>query len=103
VKSIVNKLKDAWWLLPAITMLLLSQFDWDYSYYELLRVVVCFSSLFIVYRYRSALESKTAIFLYTGIAVLFNPFIPIHLDRSAWAIIDFGTAFIFLREFFSKD
>lgn len=84
-------------------MLLLSQFDWDYSYYQILRVVVCFSSLFLAYQYRNVFESEGPIFLYVSIALLFNPIIPVHLDRFIWALIDFGTAFIFLKEVFGKN
>jgi len=102
MKSIVSRVKAKWWLFPAIILLLLSQFNWDYSYYQLLRVVVCFSSVFLAYSYSNETDAGNKTVLYSMIALLFNPIFPIHLDRFIWAVLDFGTAFIIIREVCSK-
>ncbi len=83
------------YLIPAIILLLISQLDWAYGFYQLLRVVVTFTA---VYHASSLYDRGNELWsLYAGIAVLFNPFLPVHLDRSNWAIIDLVTAFIFVR------
>lgn len=87
-----------WYLIPASILLLISQFDWAYGFYQLLRVVVTFTAVYhasVLYN-----QEKESWWLYAGIAVLFNPFLPVHLDRSIWAILDFATAVVFIRGVF---
>lgn len=62
-----------------------------YGFYTLLRLVVCGTSCYIAF---FAFEGQRKIIAYiTGfIALLFNPIIPIHLDKELWAIIDFIAA-----------
>jgi hypothetical protein len=90
-----DKLTDRWYLLPAIVILLVSQFDWSYGFYQLLRVVVCFSTIYHAYLLYERENSMWM--LYGFIALLFNPFMPIHLERTIWAMVDFVTAFVLLH------
>jgi len=86
------------YLIPAILLLLVSQFDWSYDFYQLLRVVVSFTAAYHAY---ALYERKNDLWmLYAGVVILFNPLLPIHLDRSIWAIVDFATAFVFIRGYF---
>lgn len=95
MKNIIKQATEKWYLLPSIVLLLVSQFDWSYGFYQLLRVVVCFSAAYHAY---ILYERENGLWiLYGGIALLFNPFVPIHLERSIWAIIDFVAAFVLLR------
>lgn len=66
-----------------------------YSYYTLMRWVVCGVSGFSAYR---AAELKKAGWAWTlGIvALIFNPILPVHLDRGIWAFVDLGVAVLLL-------
>jgi hypothetical protein len=43
---------------------------------------------------RAVVQTWTILLL--AIAVLFNPFIPIHLNRAVWFYLDLGAATVFL-------
>lgn len=76
------------WLLP-IGMLFLAFLDLPYGYYMLLRFVVCGCCGYIAYTEYLAKEKATKwVIIFGGIALLFNPLIPIHLGRESWTIID---------------
>lgn len=76
------------------SMLLLALADWQYSYYEVLRVVVCAASVYLAYvLYEYKQIGWVCVFL--AIAVLFNPIIPIYLQKSNWQLFDIIAAVIF--------
>ena len=70
-----------------------------YGYYTLLRFVVCGVCAYSTY---FTIELKKIGWAWTFgiIAVLFNPIIPIYLDRETWAFIDIGVAIIFIISLF---
>lgn len=58
-----------------------------YNYYKMLRWVVCGTTAYITAL--SIIQKKYFWTILTGsFAILFNPFIPFHLDRDTWRIID---------------
>lgn len=69
---------------------------WPYGYYTLLRLVVCGTSTYVAIK---AKETKQNFWMWGMgfIAVLFNPLIPIHLDKGLWTIIDLVVAVIFIK------
>ena len=85
-------------------MLFLALGKFPYGYYTLLRFVVCGTTA--CGAYLASTEQKKPAWAWTFgiIAVLFNPFIPIHLSRDIWAVIDIAVALLlvvsllFLRE-----
>lgn len=85
-------------LIPAVIaalMLFGALGQWPYGYYQLLRFVVCGTSIsiaFIAYRW----QKLWATWLFGFMAVLFNPLIPIHLPREVWKLIDVTSAFLFI-------
>ena len=82
-------------LIPAI-LLLVALAPLPYGYYVLLRIVVCAASAFIAYREYSKSGVISSWFLMmVGIALIFNPIIPIHLSREIWAPIDIFAALAF--------
>lgn len=85
-------------LIPALIaaiMLVAALADWPYGYYQLLRFVTCGVAAYIAYL--AYLRQKMwAAWLFGLIAVLFNPLIPIHLRREAWAAIDCASALVFV-------
>lgn len=66
-------------------------------YYLLLRQVITFIALYFVFRfYTNKLHTQAITSL--GIAILFNPFIPVYLDKALWIVLDVlvATVLIFL-------
>lgn len=58
-----------------------------YGFFTLLRFVVFASSAYVAYMAYEAKKEKW-VWTFGFLAVLFNPFIVIHLDREIWSIID---------------
>lgn len=85
----------------AILMLLLAipSGVWPYGYYVLLRWVVAGIAIFVLWVAYN-LEKKMWIGLMAVTAILFNPFIPIHLDKETLVVIDFIVAALFLASIF---
>ena len=72
----------------ATAFLFFALFDgWPYGFFTLLRFVVFASSTYIVWMAYEAKKEKW-VWIFGFIAVLFNPFIVIHLNREIWSIID---------------
>ena len=79
-------------LIVAAIMLLVAVLPLPYGFYTLLRIVVTASAAFAAYYFfKEGDDSQSGIIL-TLIALLFNPLIPIHLDKVIWIPIDIGTA-----------
>lgn len=95
--EIMNLIEKYPTLLPSavsIIMLILAiPTGWPYGYYTLLRLVVCGTSLFIAYK---AYEFNRKVWMYVMgfIALLFNPVIPVHLDKEIWVVIDVIVAIV---------
>ena len=66
-----------------------------YSYYSLLRLVVCGVSVFAAIRASDSSKSGWTWPLAIT-AIVFNPIIPFHLTREIWAFIDIGAAVLLL-------
>ncbi len=83
----------------AIILLIWALDDHPYSYYTLLRFAVsavsAYGTIFAI-----KLKKNDWAWLLGIIAILFNPFIPIHLDRNTWTLIDVGVAIILLVSLF---
>ena len=68
-------------------LVLIAVFPLPYSYYEILRIVVCLGVVFIVVKEWNSLDTTTRAVL-AVIAILFNPFSPIYLSKMIWVVID---------------
>lgn len=67
--------------------------SWDYSYYKAVRWVTCFTFAWSSYiAWHSGFRYRVAVFF--AIAVLFNPIVPIHLDKAIWQVVDAAVAVI---------
>ncbi len=66
-----------------------------YSYYIILRFIICGVSICgIWYAYR--VRKFLWLWVFSAIAILFNPIIPIHLKKEAWIIVDLAVIIVFL-------
>lgn len=76
-------------LLIAIIFLLLAMIEgWPYGFFTMLRFVVFAISAYVAWMAYEAKKEKW-VWIFGFLAVLFNPFIVIHLSREIWSIIDF--------------
>ena len=84
----------------AIIMLLWAIDDHQAGYFTFLRFLVTGTAVWSLW---VALNLKKIywVWIMGGIAVLFNPIIPIYLDRSTWGPIDVLAAIIFIVSLFS--
>lgn len=75
-------------LLIAATFLLVALFDgWPYGFFTLLRFVIFASSAYVAWMAYETQKEKW-VWIFGFLAVLFNPFIIIHLNRELWSAID---------------
>lgn len=81
--------------LVAIVLLLVAVGEHPYDYYKFMRFVVCAVCGCAAY-FAHESNRKIWVWVYLTIAVLFNPFATVHLDRERWAPIDVGTAVVML-------
>ena len=78
----------------AAGILFLAIFKLPYEYYILLRYVIFFIAAISAL---AILDRHTEIALgYAVIALLFNPIVPIYLDKSTWIIIDILASITFI-------
>lgn len=75
----------------AIFALLAVWSRWPYGTYTILRFAVCAMSVYLAVR-SYAVGQRAWVWIGGTTAALFNPFFPLHLQRSQWKIVDFGAA-----------
>lgn len=71
-----------------------------YEFFTLLRFAVCAVGIYIAYKRYELNNNSLLVWLFGGIAILFNPIIPIHLDRETWLIIDLIVGLLFVLSMF---
>ena len=64
-----------------------------YVYFQVLRLVVCGAACFGAFTLR---HRQGWLWMFVGTAVLFNPLVPVRLDRSIWQIVDLAAGITFL-------
>ena len=87
-------------VITSIVMLFLALFDLPAGYFTLLRIIVCGTAVYFVFIAKE-IKKLSWVWVMGFIAILFNPFIPIHLDREMWGFIDIIVAFIFFSGIFA--
>ena len=68
---------------------------WPYGYYILLRWIICGISIFVAYNLYEW-GYKGWVWILGSIALLFNPLIPVHLDKGTWVFVDLVVAGVYL-------
>lgn len=88
--------------IAAITLFFALLDGWQYGFFTILRFVVFSATTYVAWMAHEEKKEKW-VWILGSIAVLFNPFIPIHLTREAWMPIDFITAlFLVVTTFLLK-
>ena len=67
---------------------------WRYSFYVLLRLLICASSAFLASR-QYAKGKRAWAWVFGAVAVLYNPVLPVRMARSDWQLINILTAIFF--------
>lgn len=70
-----------------------------YSYYNITRLVVCGVCIYSA-NLSYTLKKEKWLYIFIIIAIIFNPFIPIHLVRKTWKIIDVFSAIVLFISLF---
>jgi hypothetical protein len=83
----------------ALVLLGIALLKLPYGYYILLRWVVCGVGLLCAY-ISYEIEKNTWVVLFGIIALLFNPIIPIHLNKEIWSIINVAVVLVIFISFF---
>lgn len=75
--------------------LFLALLKMPYGYYQLLRIIITIGAVCFAYQVREH-ELKWVMWSFIGIAILFNPIAPVHLQREIWRYVDVivGVGFI---------
>ena len=83
------------WLIP-IALLLIATARLPYGYYTFTRIVVCaMGALFAFLLWNAGKIGRTLAVTLGLTAVLFNPIIPVHLNRNDWFYLDIIAAAVF--------
>ncbi|UXS98925.1 DUF6804 family protein [Agrobacterium tumefaciens] len=91
-------------LVPAVA-LVIAVLPLPYGYYGMLRLVImAFAAFFAYIEYEQHKAFTGWVFGFICVVLLFNPFIPVHLSRSSWFILDLiaAGAFAAYWKFFDK-
>ena len=75
-------------------MLLLAIADLPYGYYTILRIIVTIVAGITAF-IASEQDNEAWMIFFGAIAILFNPIIPIYLDKDTWVVIDVVVAISF--------
>ncbi len=79
--------------LVPVALLIVAIGPLPYGYYTLLRIAVCVAAAWLAVLDYQRDENVGPWVIALGLgAILFNPIIPIHLDRDIWFILDIGMA-----------
>jgi hypothetical protein len=82
-------------LVTAITMLVMAfGGEWPYGFYQLLRFIVFGTAIYVVIQ--TLRDRQYWPWIMSGIAILFNPVLPISFTQDDWQAIDFGVALVFV-------
>ena len=91
--------RNIFWIAP-LAVMALGILPMPFGYYYLLRLVVFVCAIYFMVQLNNESDS-TWVWIFGFLALLYNPFIPIHLgSKELWTIVNIITALIFL---FKKD
>ena len=92
---LINRTKNIAIVISAIFLFLAMIKGWPYGFFILLRLVVFVTTVYLSWlAYK--IEKEVWIWIFGFIALVFNPFIPLHLGRHLWKPIDLFVAIFLL-------
>lgn len=91
----INKITKNWYLLIPTLLLIIAVGDLDYGYYQILRIIITIFAIIFAFIFKD-FKNNILTTIMIIIAILFNPILPIYLDKEIWVILDFISSIIFL-------
>ena len=82
-------------IIPITVLIIGLQSGHSYGYFTFLRIVV-FIGAFVYSALCAGEDNQLFQTLFLFLAVLYNPFIPIHLNREIWIVINVATIILFI-------
>ncbi|MFA5935063.1 MAG: DUF6804 family protein [Candidatus Paceibacterota bacterium] len=76
-------------------LLLIALLNNPYGYYQILRWVITGFSVYLAYSYFQSNNKKYG-WIFTIVAILFNPILPLFFSKDIWQILDIITSGIFI-------
>ena len=84
-------------LFPAVLLIIAPLIPFPYGFYIFLRIIVTVTAAYIIYdTYKSFKGINETIIIFSIIAILYNPIIPVHLyDKEIWMVVNIITGIVF--------
>lgn len=82
--------------LIASILLLCALLPLPYGFYTFLRLFITLAGGVNAYNIYQDSSNNFLFWLFVNISILYNPIIPVHLDRGTWMMINIITAVVFL-------
>lgn len=87
-------------LFPGVLLIVAPLISFPYGFYIFLRLIVTITAAYIIFdTYKNFKGINETIIIFSIIAILYNPIIPVHLTREIWLPINFVTAGIYFFNF----
>ena len=87
-------------LFPGVLLIVAPLISFHYGFYIFLRLIVTITAAYIIFdTYKNFKGINETIIIFSIIAILYNPIIPVHLTREIWLPINFVTAGIYFFNF----
>ena len=83
-------------LFPAVLLIIAPLIPFPYGFYIFLRIIVTVTAAYIIYdTYKSFKGINETIIIFSIIAILYNPIIPVHLyDKEIWMVVNIITGIV---------
>ncbi len=82
-------------------LLFLCLFNMPYGYYQFVRFISMCGFAYLAYS-SNEINKKNEVFVYIGLAILFQPFIKIALGRTIWNVVDFIVGISLILSLFQR-
>jgi hypothetical protein len=80
--------------LASAALLLLAPLDWPYGYYQFLRITIAITAIWLACQVHESSQGYALVL--TLVAILYNPILPIYLDKDVWLPINLGTGIFYI-------
>jgi hypothetical protein len=96
-----NFIKNNWFKIIAVILLLWALTDNPYSYYQFLRWAILIIASYSAYFFYES-KKNDWVWIFGIIAILFNPIFPFYFSKDNWQLIDIISAILFFISLFNK-
>ena len=88
-------------LFPGALLIIAPLISFPYGFYIFLRIIVTATATYIIFdTYKNFKGINETVIIFSLVAILYNPIIPVYLTREIWLPINFVTAGIYFFNFY---